>query len=81
MRRLLERLAAGEIAVDEAVLKLRLFQVAQIGDFARLDTNRDIRKGVPEIVYASRKKAPELEAIVRRCLADRGFALATRLPT
>jgi pyridinium-3,5-biscarboxylic acid mononucleotide synthase len=53
--------------------------VAQIGDFARLDTNRDIRKGVPEIVYASRKKAPELEAIMRRCLADRGFALATRL--
>jgi pyridinium-3,5-biscarboxylic acid mononucleotide synthase len=79
MRRVLERLAAGEIAVDEAVLKLRLFQVAQIGDFARLDTNRDIRKGVPEIVYASRKKAPELEAIMRRCLADRGFALATRL--
>ena len=79
MRRVLERLAAGEIAVDEAVLKLRLFQVAQIGDFARLDTNRDIRKGVPEVVYASRKKAPDLEAIVRRCLVDRGFALATRL--
>jgi len=79
MRRVLERLAAGEIAVDEAVLKLRLFQVAQIGDFARLDTNRDIRKGVPEVVYASRKKAPQLEAIMRRCLADRGFALATRL--
>jgi hypothetical protein len=27
MRRVLERLAAGEIGVDEAVLKLRLFQV------------------------------------------------------
>jgi pyridinium-3,5-biscarboxylic acid mononucleotide synthase len=79
VRGVLERLAAGEIDVDEAVLKLRLFQVAQIGDFARLDPNRDLRKGVPEVVYASRKKAPELEAIVLRCLKERGFALVTRL--
>ncbi len=79
IRRVLERLATGEIDVDEAVLKMRLFQVAQIGDFARLDTNRDLRKGVPEVVYAGRKKAAELEAIVRRCLDERGFALVTRL--
>jgi NCAIR mutase (PurE)-related protein len=79
MRAILGRLATGELGVEEALLKLRLFQVAQIGDFARLDTNRDLRKGVPEIIYASRKKASDLEAIVRRCLAERGFALVTRL--
>ena len=79
LRQVLEALAAGQIDLETAVQKLRLFQVAQLGDFARLDTNRDLRKGVPEVIYASRKSDPELEAIVRRCLADRGFALLTRL--
>lgn len=57
----------------------RLLHVAQIGEFARLDVNRDLRKGVPEVIYPARKTDAELEAIVRHCLAERGFALATRL--
>jgi len=79
IRGLLERVAAGEIGVEEALLELRLFQVEQIGEFARLDTNRDLRKGVPEVIYASRKRPAELVAIVKRCLDERGFALVTRL--
>ena len=79
LRSLLERLAAGKAGVEETLSRLRLFQVAQVGEFARLDINRDLRKGVPEVIYAPRKTDAELEAIVRRCLAERGFALATRL--
>ncbi len=79
LRRLLEGLAAGEIDPDQALQKLRLFQVAQLGDFARLDTNRDLRKGVPEVIYASRKSDDDLEAIAAHCLVERGFVLVTRL--
>jgi len=57
----------------------RLLHIAQLGEFARLDVNRDLRKGVPEVIYSARKTDGDLEAIVRRCLAERGFALATRL--
>ncbi|MBN1629953.1 MAG: nickel pincer cofactor biosynthesis protein LarB [Thermoleophilia bacterium] len=79
LRRLLESIRTGDIDVDGALRKLRLFQIAQVGEFARLDINRDLRKGVPEVIYASRKSDADLEAIVRRCLDERGFALATRL--
>jgi NCAIR mutase (PurE)-related protein len=79
LRELLEGVAGGRIDVEEAQRRLRLFQLAPLGQFARLDTNRDLRKGVPEVVYASRKSDAELEAIARRCLVDRGFALFTRL--
>jgi NCAIR mutase (PurE)-related protein len=79
LRRILEGLAAGEIDPDQALQRLRLFQVAQLGDFARLDTNRDLRKGVPEVIYASRKSDADLEAIAVHCLAERGFVLVTRL--
>lgn len=79
VRRLLEDVRAGGTGIDVALQRLRLFQIAALEDVARLDINRDLRKGVPEVIYGSRKSDADLECIVRRCLADRGFALATRL--
>ena len=72
LRRLLEALVAGDLGLEDVLQKLRLLQVAQLGEFARLDINRDLRKGVPEVVYAPRKRDADLEAIVRRFLADGG---------
>ena len=79
IRSLLEELASGKIAVDVVLQRLRLLQIEQVGDYARLDLNRDLRKGVPEVVYASGKSDPALEAIVRRQLAERGLSLVSRL--
>ena len=79
LRRILEELLAGERSLDETLQRLRVFQVARVGDFARLDTHRDLRKGVPEVIYASRKSDDDLEAIVRRYLDERDYALVTRL--
>jgi NCAIR mutase (PurE)-related protein len=79
LRRLLEALVSGDLGLDDALQKLRLLQVTQLGEFARLDVNRDLRKGVPEVVYAPRKRDSELEMIVRRFLTDRGLALVSRL--
>jgi NCAIR mutase (PurE)-related protein len=79
VRRLLEGLMAGDLSLEDAVLRLRLWQVAELGEFARLDTNRDVRKGVPEVVYAPGKSDADLDAIVRCHVAERGFALVSRL--
>jgi NCAIR mutase (PurE)-related protein len=79
LRRLLEMLMAGDMGLEDVLLKLRLLQVTHLGEFARLDVNRDVRKGVPEVVYAPRKNDAELEAIVRRFLTERGLALVSRL--
>jgi pyridinium-3,5-biscarboxylic acid mononucleotide synthase len=79
LRRLLEELLAGDLGLDDALQKLRLLQVTQLGEFARLDVNRDLRKGVPEVIYAPRKREDDLEAIVRRFLSARGLALVSRL--
>lgn len=57
----------------------RLLHVAQLGEFARLDAYRDLRKGVPEVIYAAHKTDEDLEAIVARYLEERGYALVTRL--
>jgi NCAIR mutase (PurE)-related protein len=78
-RALLERLVSGEIGTEEALLALRLLQIDHLDDFARLDVNRDRRKGVPEVIYAPHKTDEALEAIVRRLLEGRGLALVSRL--
>lgn len=79
LKRLLESLLAGESGMDDVLEKLRLLQVSHLGDFARLDLYRDVRKGVPEVVFASRKTDEQLEAIVRRFVEARGLALVSRL--
>jgi NCAIR mutase (PurE)-related protein len=79
LRRLLEGLQAGDLGLEDVLQKLRLLQVTQLGEFARLDVNRDLRKGVPEVVYAPRKRDGDLEAIVRHFLAERGVVLVSRL--
>jgi NCAIR mutase (PurE)-related protein len=79
LRRLLEALLSGDLGLDDALQKLRLLQVTQLGEFARLDMNRDLRKGVPEVIYAPRKRDADLEAIVRHFLVDRGLVLVSRL--
>jgi NCAIR mutase (PurE)-related protein len=79
LRRLLEDLVAGENGIDDVLQKLRLLQIAHLGDFARLDSYRDVRKGVPEVVFAAGKTDTQLEAITRHLLESRGFALVSRL--
>lgn len=79
LHRLLQELMAGDAGLEDVLQRLRLLQVAPLGEFARLDMNRDLRKGVPEVIYAPRKTDAELEAIARRFLTERGLALVSRL--
>jgi NCAIR mutase (PurE)-related protein len=79
LKRLLEGLAAGESSVDEVLDELRLLHISHLEGFARLDLYRDQRKGVPEVVFAAGKTDGQLEAIVRKMVEVRSFALVTRL--
>ena len=86
VRTLLDRVAAGEVAVEEA---LECLALGPFGDgagfadlsFARVDTHRALRTGDPEVVYAE-GKTPEQTVSLLRALTDTTGdrpALATRL--
>ena len=79
LRPILEAVAGGRLTVEEGLRLLPLLQVGVLGEFARLDLGRHLRKGVPEVVYAPRKTDAALVAIVSCFLADRGLALVSRL--
>lgn len=67
---ILEAVARAELAPADAAERLSLEPFADLG-FARVDTHRTLRQGVPEAVLAEGKAPEEIEAIVR-ALVERG---------
>ena len=83
LRRLLDDVAAGATGVEDAARALADAPLAGYTDlgFARLDSNRGIRTGDPEVVYGAGKTPEQVVALLgalRQRSADRP-ALATRL--
>jgi pyridinium-3,5-biscarboxylic acid mononucleotide synthase len=62
---ILEAVKDGRLSIKKAEGLLKLNALAKVGDFARLDYNRFLRRGVPEIVYAQNKTTFQLNAIVK----------------
>ena len=81
MRRLLERVAAGETTVDDALLSIRREPLEDLDlGFAKLDMHRAVRQGAAEVVYGEGKTAEQIASIVRALLdAGQPSVLVTRM--
>ena len=62
-RKTLESLAAGDISIDDAVLKLKTEPFDDIG-YAKVDLHRSIRQGAPEVIYGEGKTAEQIIGIM-----------------
>lgn len=79
MRNTLEKLSRGEISVDEAEKALKIHAIENVTNIARLDVGRDLRRGVPEIIFAEGKSSEDLVAICARMLDKNGRAIVSRV--
>jgi NCAIR mutase (PurE)-related protein len=78
LRALIEEVATGACAPDDAVRRLRRLPYADLG-FARVDLQRDLRLGMPEAVYGPGKTPEHCAAVVAELLAGGdGPVLLTR---
>ena len=78
MREILEKLAKGLISLDDAEKLLRLLHIAEIGNMARLDVNRELRKGIAEIIFAEGKTPEDLRKIAVKMLDETGRVIISR---
>ena len=62
-RLLLEKVAAGELKVEEAVLRLKMEPFKDLG-YAKVDHHRGIRQGVAEVIYGAGKTPEQIAGIV-----------------
>jgi NCAIR mutase (PurE)-related protein len=77
---LLADLCEDRITVDDAVRALQRLPVEDLG-FARLDTHRELRQGLPEAIFAEGKSASQVVTIATRMLeTTTSPVLSTRTP-
>jgi pyridinium-3,5-biscarboxylic acid mononucleotide synthase len=74
---MLERVRDGGLRPDEAMERLANLPYEEAG-FAKIDHHRRLRTGLPEVIYAAGKTAPQVAEIFFRMAAMGGDVLATR---
>jgi NCAIR mutase (PurE)-related protein len=77
VRALLEAVARGALAPEQALGRLRDLPVDDLG-FARVDLHRSLRHGVPEAVFCPGKTPEQVVAIARRLAGAHDNVLCTR---
>ncbi len=79
LRMLLEDVASGRTTPDEASLRIRMKPFEDLG-FAKVDTHRGVRQGVPEVIFGQTKTPEQISAIARKLLeAGTGSVIITRM--
>ena len=78
-RELLRRVASGEVAPDEALVKLKTAPFEDLG-YAKVDLQRGLRQGVAEVIYGAGKTASQIAGITASLrAAGQERVLVTRL--
>ncbi len=75
---LLEKFRAGEVSVGDALAAFQAPPVADLG-FAQVDAHRALRKGFPEVIYASGKTSDQVVQIAAKIAEREERVLITRL--
>lgn len=76
---LLTAVKAGEVSIDRALDRLRKLPFEAVGEMGKLDHHRELRSGVPEVVFGESKTAQAIADLLGRLAENRGSALATRV--
>jgi len=78
MEKILKDLVDGKISLTEAK-DLLGNKVLEIEDYAKIDVNREIRTGVPEVILCSGKSDRQIMEITERTLLEKGKVILSRV--
>lgn len=76
---ILESLKAGRITLSRAEKLLSLYSIEKVGRIARVDIDRQKRRGIPEIVFAQGKTALETRRIVEKIMSKADRVVVSRI--
>lgn len=77
LEKLLSSVARGEIDADAALQELKEFPYRDLG-FARIDSHRTLRQGLPEVIFSPGKTAEQIAAIADELYQTHALVVATR---
>lgn len=76
---ILEKVAKGEIGVKEAQKMLSLHSIEYVEDLAKLDVGREMRRGMPEVIFGESKSYSDLTKIASAALKRKGSVIISRV--
>ena len=76
---ILNSLKTGKLSVLKARKLLSLYSIEKIENFAKIDTGRKNRKGIPEVILAENKEIIEIKKIVSKIMKKSNLVLVSRL--
>ena len=76
---ILEKLNQRKISVTKAKKLLSIYSIEEIEDFAKIDTGRKMRKGIPEVVFAERKQLSDIKKIISKVLEKTNSVVVSRI--
>ena len=77
LKALLKNVKSGHIDLDTAYQRLKKLPFEDLG-YARVDTHRCMRNGVPEVIYCEGKTVPQIQGITKKLVQHHCNILATR---
>jgi NCAIR mutase (PurE)-related protein len=77
--RLLDEVRAGTVAPEDAARELAALPYAEVAEAVVIDHHRELRTGVPELVFGATKTPEQIAAALRELAKGSGGALATRV--
>lgn len=77
VKEILEAVRNGSLSIEQAEKQLRPLPYDDMG-FARVDTQRQLRTGFPEVIFCQGKTPQQSAAIAQRLAQNGGNVLATR---
>ncbi|MHA1687983.1 MAG: nickel pincer cofactor biosynthesis protein LarB, partial [Promethearchaeota archaeon] len=75
---ILELLKNQKVSIEEAEKLIKANLIEEVGDLAKLDINRHVRTGIPEVIYAKNKEKNILINIVKSFIEKKQFAVISR---
>jgi len=79
LKQILENYKCGRISLEDAEKDVRLFSFAAISNFANIDTHRENRTGIPEVIFGEGKSDAEVYALAEELVKQRSRCIVTRL--
>jgi len=76
---ILESLKVGKISTNQAKKLLSLYSIEEIENVAKIDINRRMRKGIPEIIFAETKELDEIKKIIKKILEKTNSVIVSRI--
>lgn len=76
---ILQQVKDGSVSIEDAVTELKVEPFRDIG-YAKIDTQRELRQGIAEVIFGEGKSASQIEGIVREMIeAGQRTILITRM--